>query len=1664
MRLASSERFSKSSVPFVRLLLANLWLLISMLVACSDDAAESVGTKETAAALADAQEYTLELALPKSVGPNGVVLGASESMKIEDGVEVRGNTDTAPAHVLNTGRGLLEIGADAKIGAPNVVISAQTHGNAFLRERASVSGNLTLGGTLETQNKWSVGGEVLQSQDLFASEKYRIAVSFPSASTSINLEPDQAASPTPGALGNVTLKPRADLKLSRGSYFLESLDAHSESKITLGGGGGPVILFIRGNFSFRGRVQGQDVAKRLLIVGLESKEWSVDSPIQGTIFHPKGGLRLSPVDGAGHDGAFIAKTLEAGARNPIRFAPFGFWDEVFDTQEQPSAISSLELLLPRGVSLANVALGAKEGFTVGPRAVLSAAGQVLTSASGNLDVQTGARVPGLVTGDGARVGASAVVSGDIRSEAASVVAPEASVSGTVTPGQQLSPPDALTLNVVIPSPADGDLLVRSARSRALIPGNYGSVRVEAGGTLHVRAGHYTVQSLVLETGSTLVVESGEGLVRMDIGSALEANGTVRAAGTLPSTELALITTSNGTVEIGGVFKGSIIAPDAVLTISGGEHAGFFYGGKVVVSADAQVTAGSGRRWLELFPDPNWAGTRVESGERGGSLRASSNSPPATYSNPAGFDLRIRSRLVVEAGNAGNGTATLSYSSEGTTQSCLYRGQASTSHPTTLQEIARGMEYVFQSCTDGSEPGSVVRVTSVDLSLTGDDQDPGGVTRVALAVDTSCNQPLPSAISPARSRELIESFVWPVFQGLAVPDPAQGLPARIEPRVVAGRVQESSSVGGAAPALYYAQIYIRNKKERDFLDQFMIHWSSRPLFADEWPKDWEDACGTIKHNADGEGMWVYAVLPGVTYNAIREARSSDKIAEKQRETFSAIRLLSVPTAMATEVGSINLRLLGQTGFRYLGLNELPSDEAIDAMLYRAGVVAELVDIVEFVVDAVRDVVREAVIFLGTIDSIYGTVRVGIDVNVKKADNRFVQRDTAGRVVPMYSAWQPGRTAEIAPEGIRVSMYNTVQRITSLGMPVPVKFAGVLDAAGRVTLDVSRDDDVGGVAFDSICYELQNDAGLVTSFLIADEVCDGTKGGRNFERFQKNSNTEISYDNRDFTMHAELTDSYKYLQQVVGVKPKPAKLLTGKAAWHLSAFQDKAWTPCFGYGNGVVDTAVAGVANIGIAFPPAAPLAAFAAAYLAALADADIIITEEHETHASRGVIGHEYGHYALCSLVREPSDVNASEDFLSSAVLTFDTIENGDDLQLDDEARLINEAFADFYAGQVANGTNYFSVGGQEEGYVNIAVGPPAMDANISTDNVNAGSPAGQARGRREIGRLATLLQDVYDGHRGRTGLPNDGDFWVPVPGRPAGATVDVITRNTGSRYGDTDAEDVSLGGADILRFVQQFSGARNLVGSYRTDAFEKGIAATLKESVSWCRACRVMAPHFKNLSAANTRAIMETCVTEADLTAALGSPPGGDFSRLDAFSCAECPPGQGMGSSGTCSPCSTDVTIDWSLDAKDCRRETVQSQTVGGDLCPSTLVVEVVNASGTYPLQSVGQSPSGDTSGLGSCVNSQVLGSVEATKNGATTTRTVNERGVPQCLDRFNPLPPIPSGEDEIGCQDDELCFWAGANKVLTSIDAQRVRVVTEAKPGSAIVNLYGACTPPEVR
>jgi hypothetical protein len=414
--------------------------------------------------------------------------------------------------------------------------------------------------------------------------------------------------------------------------------------------------------------------------------------------------------------------------------------------------------------------------------------------------------------------------------------------------------------------------------------------------------------------------------------------------------------------------------------------------------------------------------------------------------------------------------------------------------------------------------------------------------------------------------------------------------------------------------------------------------------------------------------VFAVLPGLTYNLIRDAALHPDPIEGDKTLFEAIVLRPPPPQAANADGSLSFDALKLGGFLYRNQQTFP-----DAVQQQPFWNAFKKFVAKTIATAVQDVGRAITDGLGEIDRfIAGKVTVDISFTVLNRDRVF-ETDKALTV-----AWGTRAGEEMHLSGTRVEIRQWLDGASDVGIPVPTSFFGTLHEDGRISLDVAK----GANSRDGgLCIELANDAAALTSFILPNDTCDFQDA--KFGGFKQDVAVPIRTNLIEMHHLTLATDARAYVTNVTGFVPHHADIAVG---WLFDQMQarDRSYTACFGFPSitaTVLPTIlerIVLVREVGELVPGGKkgdPLNA----YLLLLADSffavsavDIVLSNDKSNTDSRGLMPHEYGHFLQCSLLVSEAPLALSKFLLQQA---FD----GRNLDPSQAGNAVSEAFADFFS-------------------------------------------------------------------------------------------------------------------------------------------------------------------------------------------------------------------------------------------------------------------------------------------------------------------------------------------------------------------------------------------------
>ena len=243
--------------------------------------------------------YVLTLPLPPSTNITQFAAAAAVRLDPRDRVK-------ADSAISQMGTQALQTGTDC------VLHSFYSKPSLTLNHRTRVNGLVRTGGTLTLLSGASVGGTVTQNAPFTPVVTYTRQIVFPPGpGTDVLLEPDQTATIPPGRYRHIRVKSRAQLFLSTGSYFIETLEVvEPQAKLVLNETAGPVELNVLQPFAFRGEILSNITHPNLLVAVIGTGTVRLESAFKGTVLAPNCDLVIGSIPTKVHSGAFFAKNIE----------------------------------------------------------------------------------------------------------------------------------------------------------------------------------------------------------------------------------------------------------------------------------------------------------------------------------------------------------------------------------------------------------------------------------------------------------------------------------------------------------------------------------------------------------------------------------------------------------------------------------------------------------------------------------------------------------------------------------------------------------------------------------------------------------------------------------------------------------------------------------------------------------------------------------------------------------------------------------------------------------------------------------------------------------------------------------------------------------------------------------------------------------------------------------------------------------------------------------------------------------------------------------------------------------------------------------------------------------------------------------------------------------
>ncbi|HEX4406875.1 MAG TPA: hypothetical protein VH560_18680 [Polyangia bacterium] len=683
-----------------------------------------------------------------------------------------------------------------------------------------------------------------------------------------------------------------------------------------------------------------------------------------------------------------------------------------------------------------------------------------------------------------------------------------------------------------------------------------------------------------------------------------------------------------------------------------------------------------------------------------------------------------------------------------------------------------------------------------------------------------------------------------------------------------------------PTFWYAIIPVTAASQIDDLTALDIYVEEDPLFiSDATLANQVGQSGVVTQSGCYGAQFVWGIVPGVIFNSIIQTTAKD------HQDFNPIILQPVPMGfddatityeslhpfsddVLVQAGLLNPAALsgggadaGMAPVSRLDIGGFVSDVWSGAKKLVSGATNSVVDVWNTAVDLWNGAEEVG----SWIDrQIKGSINLTLHLDVRNTDLSFggpigpvagdPRTDTS---TPMVRTWGSHAGSPIQLGGVTVVAKQSLAKFLGVTL-FSGRSQGTTDANSNVSISVAKSTTTG------LCIDLENAAGSVNQIIRHYEVCsfeagETTADGKptSARSYDADTTLHVELQNKYVNVLAQLSDGQAYLHDVAQYSAHKATALVGDVTAPISKLNGgRAVTPCLGLPNQALDLVNLGLDKLANLAPWPLNLVTDAITGITEKTyEVDMWLPDVAENLTSRSIVSHEYGHFAMCSMLYD-EDKQKSAKIPS---LIVQRIVEGTYMNVGDETTRIMEGWADYFAGQTAGGYGYFDLqngqsdaqGGMKycEGTSDARAGGACWDWNYVEDTTAVKDPANVTEDvgtPLQMRRFATTLFDAFDGHARGGDDPGAGDFWHydAASARFVPAT---------NHRGDATDETVALPGSAMRAMIHDWAGGASLL-DWRVDeaqvlgALNQTIRATAKPGTpgacySWCDACQMFAQH-----------------------------------------------------------------------------------------------------------------------------------------------------------------------------------------------------------------------------
>lgn len=639
------------------------------------------------------------------------------------------------------------------------------------------------------------------------------------------------------------------------------------------------------------------------------------------------------------------------------------------------------------------------------------------------------------------------------------------------------------------------------------------------------------------------------------------------------------------------------------------------------------------------------------------------------------------------------------------------------------------------------------------------------------------------------------------------------------------LDRTGSDGNAA--LHYAMIELRSQRDAAMLSELGLHAESQPLFGEELREpSKESPQGIFREPAhDERGVFAFAIVPAAVYEAMMAS------AREGAPVFASVILREVPDERARDAEDTRSRLswstLVEEGHEWIALDEprpVPADksEAADDAEY----FTRRAELVELARDELKAATETFVVWRDPRNA-----ELAVKTVVRETDPVFAGTADPSTKRDMVRAWGTARGGPVDLRGIRLvaNPEHGTKRYATIG------------AQNTAVLNLRTDRDY------RLCAELATDAAKV---MVAPPFATQACISGVIDTVDPSMVFEVRNPRMGWLVQA--IEGFAWLDQIAGHDSMHrAKILTGPVANLISAKTsdgvEEAYAPCAGlYGAKWVQLipelpgTIAGIADL--------------------FFNIDVVMpgTFADDFNRTRAGFTHEYGHVALCSLMRHGTAIGDTDD--TGGQLRFEwawqdmILHTAGRRGVEDESSWISEGFADFFASQTAGALSYVEPDTLLAHLIDNRGTMLSCDATFDDcletnqrfpDLFDPGLPEhDDALFDAAVAGFVGVLHDMVDGHPTSSPAmrPNNGAAWIAMRDGSGTPFARLPGAFDAPRQND---EVVHLHGSGLVQMFVDWSAGAGLLPTLRLESvLPAAVSAMQAQDVPDAQICNLIELHL----------------------------------------------------------------------------------------------------------------------------------------------------------------------------------------------------------------------------